>query len=246
MLISVSQLTKILKVHSIGVVHVGAHLAEERQDYLENNWGKTLWIEAVNQNVEYIKNLIFQSGDLCIQALVWSESGKELDFNVSSNSQSSSIYEFGSHSKNYPDIVMSNKISLKTVRLDEIIPKDFIFDFVNLDIQGAELEALKGLGKKIETVKFIYTEVNKEEVYKGCPLISDIDEYLLSFGFIRVAVFWTNEGWGDAFYMRKTEFGLLKLGQIIMLNLAISNRNSLFKFVVDLGVIARKIITTRF
>ena len=86
MLITVAQITKIMKLRPSGVLHVGAHLAEERQAYIENKWGNTLWIDAVDQNVQYVKKLIAGSEDWCIQALVWSDSGIDLGFNISSNS----------------------------------------------------------------------------------------------------------------------------------------------------------------
>jgi FkbM family methyltransferase len=242
MLISVSKLTKILNIHPTGVVHVGAHLAEERAEYIQNHWGNTFWIDAIAQNVEFVRKYISGSGDLCVQALVWSESGIDLGFNISSNSQSSSIYDFGSHSSNYPEIIMQEKIRLKTHRLDEIIPTNFVFDFINLDIQGAELQALKGLGEQINRVNFIYTEVNKEEVYKDCAVISQIDEYLFDSGFIRVAVFWTNEGWGDAFYLRRSELNLLKYFRVILLNIAISNRNSIASLPITLGRVTRRLM----
>lgn len=78
------------------------------------------------------------------------------------------------------------------------------FDFLNLDIQGVELEALQGIGVYFEKIKWIYTEVNKSEVYKNCALIDDIDAFLKMEGFKRVATRWVKkQGWGDALYVRE-------------------------------------------
>ena len=75
---------------------------------------------------------------------------------------------------------------------------------MNLDIQGVELRALKSMEKYLQHVKYIYTEVNTEQVYKGCNLIGEIDEYLKQFGFGRVAQqTYKQFGWGDAFYIIK-------------------------------------------
>jgi hypothetical protein len=53
-------------------------------------------------------------------------------------------------------------------------------------------------------VKAVFTEVNTEEVYKGCALISQIDDFLSPLGFERVeTVMWKNHPWGDALYIRK-------------------------------------------
>lgn len=73
---------------------------------------------------------------------------------------------------------------------------------MNLDIQGSELAAIKSLGARIHGVNWIYTEVNTEEVYKGVPLIDDLDSYLTSRGFSRLLTLLTTAGWGDALYIR--------------------------------------------
>jgi hypothetical protein len=67
----------------------------------------------------------------------------------------------------------------------------------------SELQALKGFGKYIDQVKYIYTEINTGEVYKGNDSLEDIDTYLSSFGFERVEINITPFEWGDAFYIKK-------------------------------------------
>ena len=77
-------------------------------------------------------------------------------------------------------------------------------NFLNLDIQGVELRALKSMEKYLQHVQYIYTEVNTEQVYKGCDLVGDIDLYLAKYGFARVCTSMCgNYGWGDAFYVKK-------------------------------------------
>jgi hypothetical protein len=70
-----------------------------------------------------------------------------------------------------------------------------------VDIQGVELRALKGLGSRITEFNWIYTEVNKSEVYRGCSLVEDLDIYLARQGFKRISTRWEiGKGWGDAIY----------------------------------------------
>jgi len=204
MLIKVRELRSNFNVHPTGVLHVGAHMAEEAKDYSRYGWGNVVWVESQPEKAEFISKLLDAKTNTIIQATVWSESGVSMDFNVASNGESSSVLEFGSHSKNYPTITYTRKIRVTTKRLDEIIPNHFLGDFLNLDIQGAELEALKGLGSEINKFKWIYTEINKEEVYKGCPTVDEMDEYLASKGYKRVASRWIlDAGWGDALYRRQ-------------------------------------------
>jgi len=59
------------------------------------------------------------------------------------------------------------------------------FDFLNIDLQGAELMALKGLGDDLNSINAIVTEVNLAILYKGCPRLYQLDLFLAKKGFIR-------------------------------------------------------------
>jgi len=104
-------------------------------------------------------------------------------------------------------------LRLYTTRLDDLLPKTSKFDFINLDIQGSELEALKGLGDLLSGVNWIYTEVNRKPLYIDIPMVEELDSFLLSEGFKRRKTRWQfNAGSGDALYIRSGSEvkGLLK------------------------------------
>lgn len=204
MLIEAKILCKYWMVKPKGVVHVGAHTGEESRNYNELVFGPCLWVEANPNLIPHLREKFKDTNDLVVQAAIWDESGKTLDFNVANNSLSSSLFTFGLDSKRYPSLFMSETISIQTKRLDEIIPKDFIFNFVNLDIQGAELSAIKSLGERIKDVDYIFSEVNRKEIYEGAPNVFEIDSYLKQFEFERVVTCWVPfAGWGDALYVRR-------------------------------------------
>ena len=77
------------------------------------------------------------------------------------------------------------------------------YNFLNLDIQGAELLALKGFLKGLEKIEYVYTEVNSGEVYKDCAKIEELDFFLKEYNFERVETNMTQYEWGDAFYRKK-------------------------------------------
>ena len=87
---------------------------------------------------------------------------------------------------------------------EDKIPKNFA-NFLNIDIQGAELLALKGMGELINYFDYLYLEVNRDYVYKNCALVDEIDEYLLKYNYVRVETSWTNAQWGDALYMKRVK-----------------------------------------
>jgi len=190
-----------------GILHVGAHECEELVDYMRFriNPKNIYWIEAQPNKVNYIKSLKIPN---IYQAIIDEHDNKKVVFNVSNNGQSSSILEFGTHSIHHPQVKYTDKFEARTKRLDTLIDENNIpindLNFINLDIQGVELRALKSMEKYLKYINYIYTEVNEDYVYKDCNLIGEIDEYLNKFNFIRVATKMQGKtGWGDAFYMKQ-------------------------------------------
>jgi len=203
MLIPLHALVKKYNIKFNGILHVGAHECEEIKDYERYiKRDKILWVEAMEDKVEFCKK---QFKELNIEHAVVSDTIEKVLFKVANNGQSSSILEFGLHSHYHPHVHYVKEIECETQLLRDILPKYKIdYNFLNFDIQGAELKALKGMEEYLEKVDYLYTEVNSEQVYKGCALVTELDEYLEKFGLFRVETKWTNFKWGDAFYIRRS------------------------------------------
>ena len=202
MLIAPTFLSKWFGVVPSGVLHVGANYAEEFGLYRAAGFGPTIWVEAQSALKPAIERVIRGTEDELYIGCVWSESGQEKFLHVASNSASTSIFEFGDHLNAYPEIQTVRKEAVYTIRLDEPIPANKTFELVTLDIQGAELEALKGLGHRLDSVKWVYSEVSKRQLYAEAPLLNEVDSFLASKGFYRIATSWKSAGWGDALYAR--------------------------------------------
>ena len=203
MFIPVRELHYTWKIRPTGVVHVGAHLAEEATEYEKFGWQPIIWVEAQPILVQALKSNLDSSKHKVIEAAVWEENDVALKLHIASNSQSTSLLNFGNHSDSYPDITFVSEIDVSTKRLDSLIKPGEMPNFINLDIQGVELSAIKGLGSLLDAVDYIYTEVNKTEVYEGCTLVKDLDRFLESKGFKRSTTRWlVKEDWGDALYIR--------------------------------------------
>jgi hypothetical protein len=112
------------------------------------------------------------------------------------------------HLEYYPEIVVTEKIKVPTRTLDAFFDDEKIsldeYNFLNMDIQGAELLTLKGSVKSLKHFDYIYTELNTDYLFEGCCLASEMDEFLDRHGFKRVATRMTDDNWGDALYVRKT------------------------------------------
>lgn len=189
-----------------GVLHLGAHLAEEAPLYQAVGIDHVWWVEgnpAVFPKLK--KKLAKYPRHKLIQALVYSEDGVDLDFNVTNyDGMSSSILEFGTHPQFSPDTVFVDRIQVKSKTVDTIVAENGIeATFLNMDLQGAELHCLLGAEQFLNTTDYILTEVNKAEVYKGCAQVGELDIFLADFK--RVETYWVpGQGWGDALYVRKT------------------------------------------
>lgn len=203
MLIPLHDLVQKYNIQFTGILHVGAHECEELtsyDQYLPRN--KMLWIEALQDKVDFCKQTY---PDVLIEQAVVSDSVEMVTFNRSNNDQSSSFLQFGLHSHFHPHVHFVGSFQAETKLLKDIINKyDIPYNFINLDIQGVELKALKGMEQYLHTIDYIYTEVNSDYVYKDCAIVSEIDEYLQQFGFKRVETSWCGEyRWGDAFYIKQ-------------------------------------------
>jgi len=190
-----------------GIIHIGAHCMEERSDYLSENLDNTIWIEANPKTYEYVKNTItLNQFEKFFNLAISDVDDLIYDLKVTNNGQSSSILDLEVHKQHHPSIFVTEIIKIKSKRMDTLFDEEKIniddYDFINLDIQGAELLALKGFGDLLEKIKKVYIEVNTNYLYKDCALIGEIDEYLSKFNFKRVETNMTPFEWGDAFYIK--------------------------------------------
>lgn len=194
-----------LKIH--GVVHAGAHLAEEAPLYQELGVGPVTWIEANPLVIVKLAGILeAYPGQRLIQALLWEEDDVEKTFNVTNyDGMSSSILEFGTHPTFSPDTVFEHKLTLRTRTIDSIASNVGGLDanFLNMDLQGVEGPVLQGATKFLKGVDYVMSEVNCEEVYVGCTRVEELDEILSDFE--RVETYWVpGQGWGDGLWIRRS------------------------------------------
>lgn len=99
--------------------------------------------------------------------------------------KSSSLLKPHSHIDIVDFIHFPTEIKVKTATLKEVLTQNNLLkiDILQLDVQGAELLVLKGLGSRIKDVRLIWLEVSSVELYCKQPLAKDIDEYLHAHGF---------------------------------------------------------------
>lgn len=206
MLIDFNTLWPKYNIRPTGVLHVGSSSGQETEHYIKLGVKDVVYIEALpevfKKLVDHVKK--FDGRFTCINACISELDNEEVVFNVANNEgQSSSMLKFGTHKKQHPSVRFIDEIKLVTTRIDSIyeiyeFPR---LDFLNVDLQGADLYAIKSMGGILNNFKWIYVEVNKDHVYENCPLVGDIDEYLSRFGFKGVEEKWVGS-WGDKLYIK--------------------------------------------
>lgn len=96
------------------------------------------------------------------------------------------------------------KIEVETTRIDTWARKRGInkIDLCWMDLQGAEYEALEGMGDLISNIQAMFVEVELREIYKGQKLFEDIKEILKKKGFSMIKYNpSTSNWWGNSIFL---------------------------------------------
>ena len=121
------------------------------------------------------------------------------------NPGASSIFK--SNGKYSVETYIQDEITTQCHRLDSIMNKYCIpnVDIIWMDLQGAELLALKGLGIHLQNVKYIHTEVSHKEMYSGQVMFKELNDFILSNDFSIINCL-NLQGWQeDAIYKKNVE-----------------------------------------
>lgn len=211
MLIPYKQLIEKYNIRPTGVCHIGANTGQEAPDYYSNGVDKTVWFEADPELIApLIANLQLYNNHLVFNSCLSDIDGEDIILNIANNGgQSSSILQLDYHKIAHPEVHYIREVKLKTQRLDVIFDKYSMnieeYPFVNIDIQGAELLCLKGMGELLHKIKYLYLEVNDASLYTDCALFPEILDYLSGYGFIqKEKVMAGNFKWGDSFFINNS------------------------------------------
>ena len=188
-----------------GVIHIGAHHGQEYQSYVTHKIKNIIFFEPVISNYKKLLEALPEKKNIkTFNLALGNETGtKKMYIETANRGQSCSLLEPGTHLKMYPKIKFNNRETVKIDKLDNISFNRNLYNMINIDVQGYELEVFKGGKDTLKSIDIVYTEINLESVYKKCCLVEDIDTFLKSFGFIRVRTqISKKDSWGDALYLK--------------------------------------------
>ena len=198
-----------------GIIHVGAHYGTEFREYLDNEVNIIHAFEPVKETLKVLKENV-KKLKAKIKIYPFALGSKKIEkkaifLSENNELQSSSFLKPKLHLIQHPNITFKKKEIVKVNTLDNLNIKDS--NYISIDVQGFELEVLKGSKKTLKNIDYINCEVNTGETYSNNPLIVDIDKYLKKYNFKRVETFFPTykkyffsskiiHSWGDALYIK--------------------------------------------
>lgn len=138
----------------------------------------------------------------------------QFEINVASNLGSSSILDFTDlQLETYPGVSVVGKETIRVDTLDAVATPAMTEGrtLLKMDVQGFELEVLKGAAATLERIEAVYLEASFVPLYADQPLASDLIVWLDGHGFGLAAVYNVDNGaanapsQADCLFLRKQE-----------------------------------------
>jgi FkbM family methyltransferase len=157
------------------IVDAGAYTGEWTKDCLKIfPEAKILMIEGQESKRKHLSKYINENISLEI-GLVGQEIGKKVKFIY--NKSNSNIFSKSSPSEYNHELTTINLLAQKNQ-----FPR---IDFIKLDIQGYELEALKGASLYLPDIEVVLIEVSLIDIgNSGVPLIKEVIDYMFEKNFV--------------------------------------------------------------
>ena len=201
-------ITKALEGVSRGrILHIGANTGQEYEFYRELGFMNNVWVEM---DESFIKQIELKcKGDLILNYAV-SDTPAKINgyYSASNNNESASLLKPLKHIDKYSNIKFDKNFKeVYQTTIEGLISTSMMYEpnVLILDIQGNELNALKGMGKYKDSFDVIITEAYTEELYEGCGMLEDIKQLLSEhYDFIEYAPE-GDKGWGDALFKLKIQ-----------------------------------------
>lgn len=189
-----------------GLLQIGSFNAAEYEPFKQIGVNHFIFVDA---NPEVIPGLEQSLGKDCrvLNYLISDKDNETHTFHIANHAQSSSILKFDKHKQYHPEYSEVVKtLELTSITLDSLVTQEHVamqdYNCLMMDIQGAEMMALRGFEQNLQHIDYIYTELNFDSMYEGCCLEPEFTLYLQQRGYSLVKSFDTGYGWGDGLYIK--------------------------------------------
>lgn len=196
-----------MKIRPRFVIHIGAHLGQDRTEYLNLNCGEIVWIEADPITANKLKRKYPK--DKVINFAIWDKSGLSLKLFQFENEEKNSLIqplpsiEIGSFN--------ATSIEVKTLTLDQLFESpefNLLYGgWLTIDVQGAELHVLAGANESLMHFDYLVIEVaNDSQGYTETPTLSEVEAILSKSDFYRsLSRISHDESYTDYLFIRRSK-----------------------------------------
>ena len=168
--------------------------------------------EPIPALAEHIRARFKNDGKLIVHRAALAAEDGQIPFRVLKSDVTSSALAPSALKRRYHGDAVDTaaELSVLALRLEGIVDRPI--DILKLDLQGFELEALRGLGDRLGDVRVLLTEVELAPLYDGQPLFGDVDVALRRAGFRLFHLYdlWSHPDGqmtsGDALYVNERLF----------------------------------------
>lgn len=185
-----------------GVIHIGGHIGHEHWLYEKNKISNIIYYEPVPESFKYLEH--FAPSAKKVNKALGNVSGKiEMYVETANGGMSNSILKPKHHLEKYPHIEFTEKITVEIEKLDNEEFDRSLYNFLNIDTQGYELEVLKGAENTLKNIIGIIVEVNFVEMYENNGIFYEIREFLAKHNFVQEKIALVDDQtWGEAYFKK--------------------------------------------
>lgn len=181
-------LLKRILPHNPVIIEAGAQFGEDSQ-WMSQFWpqGKIYAFEPSPESFFELQKIANKNHNIIAIQQALSHTKGEFPFYLAGGA-SSLLRPQDSFNADYFHSDLNNPIMVPAITLDEWAQNNNVntIDFLWLDMEGNELNALEGALNSLKNVKLIYTEVNLQKFWNNCALYEDVKIWMEKHGFVEI------------------------------------------------------------
>jgi FkbM family methyltransferase len=203
-----------LNIEPRGIIHAGFGVGFDLQFYVDLGFKDAMLIEANSEGCRYVQGQIEKLEDKIQTVLIWcaiSDFEGEADFHITNNLDCSSLLKPKELLTYYPKIKLDRVEKVQVTTMNKLFSNCILHDIknynvLNIDIQGSELDAIKGATDLLPYLDLINLEVENVYLYENNAITHEVVDYLRDKGFkmYRKTIMAKNGSFDDMIFVKES------------------------------------------
>jgi FkbM family methyltransferase len=177
------------------LIHVGAHLGQERHKYDALGYTDVLWVEGAPSIAARLKDIVAHHGATSrsrhrvVEAIVTDTDGaKSQLLELSNDGASTSLFPLSELGRQRWSLQLTGATQPVPSRTVDSIAGEYDMldaDVLVADVQGAEFLVFKGAQRVLQSARAVISEISQVALYDGGVLLPELTAFLADHGFAR-------------------------------------------------------------